>query len=181
MRIDFQRMTQLWGWYLVAAAIIFFDQITKSMVSDSLRYGELIEILPFFDITLLHNYGAAFSFLDQQGGQQRWFLVAVSALASVVLIFWWLPSQNRKLSILAMTFILGGAVGNLVDRAALGYVVDFIAVHYDQHRFPAFNIADSAISIGALFLFLEWFIFEPRAQRQQDTQRQQDNVMKDST
>ena len=168
-RVDFQRMAQLWPWYLFAAVIVILDQVTKAMVVDNLNYAELIEILPVFDITLLHNYGAAFSFLDEQGGPQRWFLVGISFVVSVVLIAWWLPAQNRRVALLAMTLILGGAVGNLYDRAVMGYVVDFIAVHYQQHRFPAFNVADSAISVGAFFLFLEWFILEPRANRQQQS------------
>lgn len=169
MRVDFQRIVQLWPWYLFAAVIVILDQVTKAMVVDNLNYAELIEILPVFDITLLHNYGAAFSFLDEQGGPQRWFLVGISFVVSVVLIAWWLPAQNRRVALLAMTLILGGAVGNLYDRAVMGYVVDFIAVHYQQHRFPAFNVADSAISVGAFFLFLEWFILEPRANRQQQS------------
>lgn len=168
MRVDFRRIGELWPWYIVAIAIVLADQVTKAAVTNHINYGQLIEILPFFDLTLLHNYGAAFSFLDQQGGPQRWFLVFISAAVSVVLIFWWLPSQNRKIAILAMTLILGGAVGNLYDRFVLGYVVDFIAVHYQQHRFPAFNIADSAISVGAFFLFLEWFVLEPCARRREE-------------
>lgn len=165
MKIDFRRMAQLWPSYLVALVIVLLDQYTKALAVSHISYGQLIEILPVFDLTMLHNYGAAFSFLDQEGGPQRWFLAGISFAVSVLLIFWWLPSQQRVLSIVALTMILGGAIGNLYDRALLGYVVDFIAVHYQQHRFPAFNIADSAISVGAVLLFIEWFIFEPRSQR----------------
>lgn len=162
---DFSKICRLWPWYLMALVIILLDQWTKNLVSESLNYGQLIEVLPVFDITLLHNYGAAFSFLDEQGGPQRWGLTAISFVVSVGLIFWWIPAQTRWVSVLALSLILAGAVGNLIDRALLGYVVDFIAVHYQNNRFPAFNVADSAISVGAAVLFVEWFILEPAERR----------------
>lgn len=176
MKPDFGRMLAIWHWYLIAAVIVMLDQYTKALAVAHIPFGHLIEVLPVFDLTLLHNYGAAFSFLDIKEGPQRWFLSGISLLVSILLIFWWLPAQQRRTAILALTLILGGAVGNLYDRAVLGYVVDFIAVHYQQHRFPAFNIADSAISVGAALLFIEWFILEPRATRElSETQKAESN------
>jgi signal peptidase II len=115
-----------------------------------------IVILPVFKFTLLHNEGAAFSFLDDAGGWQRWFFASVSGLVSVTLVVWLTRLQRRDwLLALALAFILGGAVGNLVDRVTLGYVVDFIVVHYENSYFPAFNLADSAISLGAALMILD--------------------------
>lgn len=165
LKIDFPAIIKLWPWYVTAAFIVLLDQYTKALAVANIQYAELIEVLPVFDLTLLHNYGAAWSLFDERDGPQRWFLTAISFFVSLILVLYWIPAQKRTLPIVALTLILGGAVGNLYDRAVLGYVVDFIAVHYEQHRFPAFNIADSAISVGAVLLFIELFIFEPRANK----------------
>ena len=115
-----------------------------------------------FNFTLLHNAGAAFSFLSDAGGWQRWFLVAVSTLVSGAIVVWlYRIRSTEKLLALALALILGGAIGNLVDRALVGYVVDFIVVHYQHYYFPAFNVADSAITVGAMLLILDTLL-KPR-------------------
>lgn len=146
-------------WYSVAVLIVVLDQWTKGAVSAELSYGERISILPLFDLTLRHNTGAAFSFLSDAGGWQRWFFGVIAVIISIVLAVWiYRLEAKEKLLACALALVLGGAVGNLYDRLALGYVVDFILVHYDGHFFPAFNIADSAISVGAFLLIIEAFL-----------------------
>ena len=115
--------------------------------------------MPIFKFTVVHNEGAAFSFLSDAGGWQRWLLVTISIVVSAFVAGWlYRVYRQEKLLALALAFILGGALGNLVDRALLGYVVDFIVVYYESYYFPAFNVADSAITIGAGFLILDMFI-----------------------
>lgn len=150
-------------WFLVSLVVIVADQASKHYMSHILPLCEpggcqSIEILPVFKFTLLHNTGAAFSFLSDAGGWQRWVLAGVSVLVSVVIAVW-LARLDKRDQILAMALalILGGALGNLIDRALLGYVVDFIVVHHGAWHFPAFNIADSAISTGAALLILDLF------------------------
>ncbi len=147
-----------WRWYLLALLIVVADQITKQWAAGSFDYGERLNVLPFFDLTLVHNYGAAWSFLSDAGGWQRWFLTTLSAVVSVVLLVWIarVPKQQRLL-LYALTLILGGAVGNLIDRALFGYVIDFLSVYSHPHYFPVFNIADSAITVGAGFMLLDAF------------------------
>ncbi len=143
-------------WYLLAVLIVVLDQLTKQWVSSSFSYGESLELLPFLNLTLVHNMGAAFSFLSDAGGWQRWFFAIVSLLVSVVLIVWLsrLPARQYLLAT-ALVLVLGGAVGNLWDRVFLGYVVDFVDVYYQKYHWPAFNVADTAITIGAILLILE--------------------------
>lgn len=144
-------------------SIIFLDQVTKWYMVSLLALCErgncqTIEVLPVFKLMVLYNAGAAFSFLSDAGGWQRWFLVSVSSVVSVVIAVWLyrIRSQEKVLA-LGLSFILGGAIGNLIDRATTGSVVDFIVVHWQSHYFPAFNIADSAIFIGACLLALDMF------------------------
>lgn len=151
---------QHWRWYCLAAALILADQYTKSLASHYLTYGRPLFLTSFFDLTLLHNTGAAFSFLSDAGGWQRWAFGLLSLAVSLVLILW-LPMQKRVLLKVSISLILAGALGNLIDRVSLGYVVDFISLHYGGWYFPAFNLADSCISIGAAVMVLEWFI-EPK-------------------
>ena len=141
------------GWYLLALFIIAADQVTKRLASTHLDYGQPVAITEFFDLCLLHNRGAAFSFLSQAGGWQQWFFGAVAAVVSLVLVVWIyrLPAGARTQG-LALTLVLSGALGNLLDRLALGHVVDFIHLHYQGHYWPAFNLADSAITLGATLL-----------------------------
>ena len=150
---------QLIATLLLAIVIVVLDQWTKNLASSQLTYALPVEILPVFNLTLQHNTGAAFSFLADAGGWQRWFFTTISAVVSIVLVVWLsrLGSQQRLLAV-SLSFILGGAIGNLWDRLLQGYVVDFISVHYNDWYFPAFNIADSAITIGAALMILDMFI-----------------------
>jgi signal peptidase II len=140
-------------WLFLSAIVIIADQITKYLAASQLVYAEPLPVVPSFNLTLLHNYGAAFSFLNDAGGWQRWFFVALSLGASVLLIAWLRKlKQNQWLLALALALVLGGAVGNLVDRLWHGYVIDFIQLYYGTFYWPAFNIADSAITVGAVIL-----------------------------
>ena len=145
-----------WSLCLLVAVICIVDRYTKVLGSEHLVLGVPVVVFPGFDLLLAHNAGAAFSFLADSGGWQRWLLTAISFIVSVVLAVWlWkLPKQQRLLAV-ALACILGGALGNLYDRALMGYVVDFISVYYGQWRFATFNIADAAISIGAALLVLD--------------------------
>ena len=143
-------------WYLLSLAVIVLDHITKYIASTSLEYGQLVPLLPVLDLTLLHNKGAAFSFLSDAGGWQRWFFMAVAIGVSAWIALWLsrLPAEKRWLAA-SLALILGGAVGNLIDRLIQGYVVDFIFVHWEEHYFPAFNVADSAITVGAIMMMVD--------------------------
>lgn len=159
--------------YFVALIIVVLDQWSKRYMSELLdlcRPGlcETIEILPVFKLILLHNSGAAFSFLDDAGGWQRWFLVTVSTVVSAIIGVWLFRIRStEKLLAFALCLILGGAVGNLIDRVAAGFVVDFLLVHWDEHYFPAFNVADAAISLGAGCLILDMFL-KPKLEKVND-------------
>ena len=151
-------------WLWLSTLVVFLDQITKHYISQALALCEpgqceSIVLLPVFEFKVLHNTGAAFSFLDDAGGWQRWMLAAISTGVSGALTVWLyrLTVQERWLAI-ALALILGGAVGNLIDRVLLGYVVDFILVHYEHHYFPAFNLADSAITVGAGIMILDMLL-----------------------
>ncbi len=145
-------------WLWLSVLIIVLDQISKGMASAYLNLHEPIAVLPSFNFTLMHNTGAAFSFLRDAGGWQRWFFASLAIIVSVILVFWLrsVPRSNRWLA-LALALVLGGALGNLWDRLVLGYVVDFIQIYYQQWYYPAFNIADSAIFIGAGMLIVDSF------------------------
>jgi len=142
----------------IAIICVVLDQITKIAAERALDLHEAIAVMPSFNIALAYNYGAAFSFLNVPGGIQRWFFTGISLVVSILLIVWLyrLTVQEKWLS-LAFSLILGGAVGNLIDRAYYGYVVDFIQVYYDKWYFPTFNIADSAIFCGAAVLLIGMF------------------------
>ena len=147
-----------WRWYLLALLLILVDQYTKALATESLVYARPVEVFSWFNLTLQHNTGAAFSFLSDAGGWQRWFFTAVAVIISVALAVWlFMASQAHWLLNLSLALILGGAIGNVWDRVALGYVVDFISVHYRGWYFPAFNIADSAITVGAACMLLDSF------------------------
>ena len=151
--------SRLWPWLLIVIVIIGLDQWTKVLADTQLKYGVPVEILPVFNLTLQYNEGAAFSFLSDAGGWQRWFFTAVSSIVSIVLVVWLFRlTAKEKLLAASLSLILGGAIGNLWDRVELGHVVDFISVHYQSHYFPAFNIADSAITVGAVFMLLDMFL-----------------------
>ena len=140
----------------LSAGVIVLDQVTKQLIVHSLALYQSITLLPVLEFTRLYNPGAAFSFLAGQNGWQRWFFTVLAVVVSVVLALWLrrIDRSSRTLAS-AVALILGGAVGNVIDRVRLGQVIDFINAHWGQHYFPAFNVADSAISIGAGLLLLD--------------------------
>lgn len=145
-----------WCLFLLVIGIIILDQYTKFMSTQHLDMGVPVAVFPGLDFLLAHNEGAAFSFLDNAGGWQRWLLAAISTGVSGALIVWlWRMPRHQQLLSVALAFILGGALGNLYDRVAMGYVIDFISVYYGNWRFATFNIADAAISCGAALLALD--------------------------
>ncbi|WP_232819259.1 signal peptidase II [Saccharospirillum mangrovi] len=150
-------------WLLISAAVIAADLWTKSIAVATLAYAQPVSVLPVLNFTLLHNRGAAFSFLNAAGGWQRWLFVAIALAVSLLLINWILrlKRHERWLSI-ALALILGGALGNLYDRVTLGYVVDFIHAHWGNSYFPAFNLADSAITVGAIMVLIDAFFLDKR-------------------
>jgi signal peptidase II len=154
----------LW-WYALALLVIVLDQYTKGLASGELQYGQPVSVFSWFNLTLQHNSGAAFSFLSDAGGWQRYFFTIIASVISLGLLIWlYLIPRGQYLLALSLGLILGGALGNLWDRVELGYVVDFISVHYQGRYFPAFNIADSAISVGAVLMLLESFMGGKREQ-----------------
>lgn len=156
---------------LVSLLIIVADQIVKHWFNNNfLMYQQLVVIPDFFSFTLAYNKGAAFSFLSSAGGWQRWFFMAIAAGVSAVLIGWLARLEGKqKMQAVALTLILGGAVGNLVDRIFLGHVVDFILVHYKREWFfPAFNIADIGITVGAGLMILD-MILHPESKKSSKT------------
>ncbi|RJQ48891.1 MAG: lipoprotein signal peptidase [Gammaproteobacteria bacterium] len=140
-------------WLWLSALVIVLDQFSKYLISGSMQLWQSIEIAPFFNLTLLHNTGAAFSFLSGAGGWQRWFFTVIALAVSAVIILWLkrLPAAD-KWQAAALSLILGGALGNVIDRVRFGYVVDFLDFHYRQWHWPAFNVADSAITAGVAVL-----------------------------
>lgn len=146
------------GLSYLAISLIFIvlDQATKIWILNNLALYQDINILPIFDITHVHNYGAAFSFLSDQGGWQRYFFTAIAVVISVLLIYWMYKTpKQQKVLLWAYSLILGGAIGNVADRINYGYVVDFLHFYYQSWHFPAFNVADIAISIGAFLLIVD--------------------------
>ncbi len=146
------------NWLWISAVVIVIDQATKHLAVDRLVEHQPIPVLPFLNMTLTFNPGAAFSFLGSASGWQRWLFSGIAVAVSVFILSWlrrlprgliWVPS--------ALALILGGALGNLWDRLALGHVVDFIDVYYDRWHWPAFNVADSAICVGVAMLLLSAF------------------------
>jgi signal peptidase II len=152
-------------WLLLALVVIVLDQITKQMIVGSFSFGEVKPIMAGFNLVLAHNTGAAFSFLAAAGGWQRHFFT-VLALAVTAGILWMLRTQHNQWRIAtALSLIMGGALGNVIDRVRLGYVVDFIQVYYGDHYWPSFNVADSAICIGAALLVIDSML-KPNKQAQ---------------
>jgi signal peptidase II len=142
-------------WLGLALAIVILDQFTKVLILGHYRLGDSTYVLPFFNVVRAHNTGAAFSFLAAASGWQRWLFTGIG-IAATLFIVWLLRSHSgQKLFAFALACILGGAVGNVIDRLLHGYVVDFIQVHWGGWYFPAFNVADSAITIGAVCLVLD--------------------------
>lgn len=143
-------------WLWLSVLVIVLDQITKYMASTMLVYYKPVALMPLFNLTLMHNTGAAFSFLSSAGGWQRWLFTAIALGVSVFLVLWLKRlSVQEKLQAISLALILGGALGNVIDRIRFGYVVDFLDFYYDKWHFPAFNIADSAITIGAVLIIFD--------------------------
>ena len=149
-----------WRWLPLAALLVVADQASKAWIEARYLLGESNPVLPVLDIVRLHNPGAAFSFLAGAGGWQRWFLSALAIAVSVGIV-WWLRQMHagrERLLAIAFALILAGALGNVIDRIEHGYVVDFIHAHWQGAYFPAFNIADMAISVGAGLMLLDAFL-----------------------
>ena len=142
-------------WLGLALLILIADQATKVMVMGAYRLGDSTTITSFFNLVRAHNTGAAFSFLASASGWQRWFFTAVGVIATVFIVWMLRSHPGQRLFCFALACILGGAVGNVVDRLLHGYVVDFVQLHWGSWYFPAFNVADSAITIGAVSLILD--------------------------
>lgn len=152
-----------WVWLAVTVVVILLDWYTKQLATELLELYRPRAVLPGLNMTLAHNYGAAFSFLSDAGGWQRWFFVVLASGVSIVLLVWLLRLPRREwLTGLGLALILGGAIGNLVDRIQLGYVVDFIDFYYQGWHYPAFNVADSAITCGVVLLLVDVFLISRR-------------------
>ena len=150
-------MSRAWHWFLISAAIVVADQVTKSLVLGRFAPGERLEITGFFNLVLVFNRGAAFSFLAGAGGWQTPLLVAFALIAAGVVSVLLVRSPERGLFSAGLALILGGAVGNVIDRLRFGHVVDFVDLHAAGWHWPAFNVADSAITVGAALLILDGF------------------------
>ncbi|AXY55286.1 lipoprotein signal peptidase [Acinetobacter chinensis] len=150
-------------WLGLSVLAIIIDQWTKNIASTHLTYADPVPVLPFLNWTLLHNYGAAFSFLSDAGGWQHYLFTGLAGIVSIIFIFWLMRMPKSTVVLpMAIALILGGAIGNLIDRISLGYVVDFIHVFYQNNHFPAFNIADSAITLGTILLLIDTFFLEKK-------------------
>jgi len=161
--LDVSRLTWLW----LAVLTIILDFATKQMALSYLEYGQSVYVLPVFDLTLLYNPGAAFSFLAGAGGWQRWFFTIIAIGVSLALCVWLMKLKpHEKWLSAALCLVIGGALGNLYDRLVYGHVIDFIHVHWDKNYFPAFNIADSAITLGAIMLIVDSLFFSQHNNRQ---------------
>ena len=146
-------------WLLLSLLVIVLDQWTKQLAEANILFEQRIPLMPFFDLTLQYNPGAAFSFLSDAGGWQRWLFTALAFVVSAVLTVWLMKEPlGKKWLPIALVLIIGGALGNVTDRIVYGHVIDFILWYVGDHRFPAFNIADSAICVGAVMLLLDGFM-----------------------
>lgn len=150
-------------WLGLAFAVIVLDHLTKWWVSATLDYQEFIPVLSFFSLVRVHNTGAAFSFLADAGGWQRWFFIAIGIVATVIIVRLLKRHANETRLAFSLALVLGGALGNVIDRVVLGHVVDFLYFHYRSFAWPAFNVADTAISIGAALLIWDSLRSKPAA------------------
>lgn len=144
-------------WLAISAVVVALDLYTKHLIQGAFAYGDMLTLTSFFDLVHYHNEGAAFGFLHDAGGIQKWFFGGISVIAIVVISYLLNKHHAEKLFCLGLALVLGGAVGNLYDRITLGYVVDFLNFHYQQNYWPAFNVADSAICVGVGLLLLDGF------------------------
>jgi signal peptidase II len=145
------------NWLLLSVLVVLADQASKYYITQHFGEFEHITLLPVLDITRMHNVGAAFSFLASASGWQRWVFIGLAGVVSVGIIVWLVRLRERAHGLLAcgLALVLGGALGNVIDRIRLGFVIDFIHFHWDRAYFPAFNVADSAITVGAACLLLD--------------------------
>ncbi|MEO5675960.1 MAG: signal peptidase II [Usitatibacter sp.] len=150
-------------WLVISAVVVVLDLATKAWVSAAFQYGESRAITPFFNLVLVHNTGAAFSFLAGAGGWQRWFFTVVTIVISGVIVVMLRRDHENRLLASSLALVLGGALGNLHDRVRFGYVVDFVQLHAGGYSFPAFNVADSAITVGVALLIWDSLRSSPRA------------------
>ncbi len=157
-------------WLLLSALVVLADQLSKSYITSHYGEFEFTTVLPILDITRMHNVGAAFSFLATASGWQRWLFISLAVIVSIGIVVW-LYRMPRSQGLLAcgLALVLGGAIGNVIDRIRLGAVVDFIHFHWDRAYFPAFNIADSAITVGAACLILDALLEPKRARAKVET------------
>jgi signal peptidase II len=144
-------------WVVLSALVVLADQVSKDYIASHFGEFEYTRILPILDITRMHNVGAAFSFLASASGWQRWFFIGLAGAVSIAIVVWLarMPRGGHRLLAAGLALVLGGAVGNLIDRIRLGHVIDFIHFHWNEAYFPAFNVADSAITTGAALLLLD--------------------------
>lgn len=155
MSVELRKAPSLGWWLGLALIVIVSDQVTKTLITDVFAHGDSREITSFFNLVRAHNAGAAFSFLADASGWQRWFFVGLGGVASVFIVWMLRSHRDERLLCFALSMILGGAIGNVVDRLRLGHVIDFIQLHYAGWAFPSFNVADSAITLGAVLLIAD--------------------------
>ncbi len=155
MSLGGRSTASMWPWLAWAVVLLIADQVTKTLILGSYQLGDSTFVTSFFNIVRAHNTGAAFSFLSNAGGWQRWLFTGIGAVATVFIVWQLRVHPGQKLFSFALSSILGGAVGNVLDRLQHGYVVDFLQFHYAGWYFPSFNIADAAITLGAVCLILD--------------------------
>lgn len=153
----------VWLWLGVALVIFLLDQLTKIAIVGAFQLGESLPITSFFNLVRVHNAGAAFSFLADAGGWQRWFFTGLGTVAALVMVYLLRTHAGQTLFCWALSLLLGGAVGNVVDRVLYSHVIDFLDFYYGTWHFPAFNVADSAITMGACLLILDELLRVRRA------------------
>ncbi len=145
-------------WLALSLLAVVLDQVSKWAIDSSMQLYQSIPLVPYFNLTYLRNTGAAFSFLSEAGGWQRWFFAGLAIVISAVIGVWLARlKEHETVLAVALSLVLGGAIGNLIDRLAYGYVIDFLDVYYQTWHWPAFNIADSAITLGVILMLLESF------------------------
>ncbi len=150
-------------WLWLSVIVVVLDQVTKVLVVQNFQYQESLAVLPLFNLTHVHNYGAAFSFLSDAGGWQRWMFAGLATLVSLVIVIWIKKlDTSERFTALGLALVLGGAIGNLVDRIYYGYVIDFLDFYLGKNHWPAFNVADIAISLGVVALIILSFFDKKR-------------------
>lgn len=153
-------------WLLLTLAVVVLDQYTKRVIATRFELFDRVAVMPYFDLVRLHNTGAAFSFLANASGWQNWFFTGIALAVSAVILWWFFQQPRDRVVVpLGLVLVLGGAIGNLIDRLQHGYVVDFLLFYYDRWSFPAFNVADAAITGGVALLLIDGFFLEGRRSR----------------